>query len=100
MAKEKKSFNNYVTGIIIGAIIPPIAVYLFYATQNLHMSFDGFLNYIFKYHVASKVLSVALVANLAGFYLFLQTKRDFSAKGVIAMTLLYAIATMIYMFLF
>ena len=100
MTKERKSLNSYITGVITGAIIPLIAVYLFYASQDLHISFEGFLNYVFKYRVASKVLSVARVANVAGFYFFLQTKRDFSAKGVIAITLLYAIATMIYMFLF
>ncbi len=96
--KEKKNFNNFALGAAAGFIIPPVAVYLFYAVQGFNMTFQGFLRYIFEYHVAAKVLSVALVANLVVFYLFLHGKRYKSVRGVIAMTFLYAIAAIIYMF--
>ncbi len=100
MAKEKKSFNSIMAGFIPGLIVPVIAAYLFYLAQNSAMrfsEFSHFIVYIFKYHLASKVMSVALVANLAVFFLFLQTNRYKSSRGVIAATLLYALATLIYM---
>lgn len=97
--KEKKNYDNLLLGAATGFIVPPLAVYLFYAVQNFNMTFEGFLRYIFEYHVAAKVLSVALVANLVIFYIFLHSKRYKSVRGVIAITFVYAIAAIIYMFL-
>jgi hypothetical protein len=100
MTEKTKKFDNYAVGIITGLIIPPIAIYFFYIANNFHLHFAAFINYIVEYHLASKVLSVALVANLVGFYLFLQTKRYLAVKGVIAATFLYALLAVIYIFFF
>ena len=97
--KERKKLDNIAIGAATGFIIPPIAVYLFYIVQNFNMTFEGFLRYVFEYHVAAKVLSVALVANLIVFYIFLHGKRYNSVRGVIAITFIYALAAIIYMFL-
>ncbi len=99
-SKKKKNFNSLFTGIIPGIIVPLIAVYLFYLLKNFSMDFNHFLKYLFEYKLAAKVLSVALIANLSIFFLFLQTDRYKSARGVISATFLYAIIAVLYIFVF
>lgn len=103
MTKKKKTFDKFYIGFILGLIFPLIAVYFFYVFQNfnltLTLTFEGFIKKIFEYNVATKVISVCLTANLAIFYLFIHTKKYFSAKGVVGVTILYAITTAIYMFI-
>ena len=101
MTREKKNLDSIVAGFVPGLIVPVIAAYLFYLSQNSAMrfsEFSHFIAYIFKYHLATKVLSVALIANLSIFFLFLQTNRYKSARGVILATLLYAVVSLFYMF--
>lgn len=95
---KKKTFDKFYIGFILGLIFPLIAVYFFYVFQNFN-SFEGFIKEIFEYNVATKVISVCLTANLAIFYFFIHTKKYFSAKGVVGVTILYAITTAIYMFI-
>ena len=98
-SKKKKNLDSLFVGLIPGIIVPLFAVYLFYLLKDFRMDFNNFLNYIFEYKLAAKVLSVALIANLAVFFLFLQTDRYKSARGVIAATFLYAIIAVFYIFI-
>lgn len=99
-SKKKKSFNNLTIGIILGIIIPLISVYFFYLAKNLAQDFGSYIEYLIKYKLVTKILSVAAISNLAVFYIFLQTNRYQSSRGIIIATFLYAIITILYLFIF
>ena len=97
--KEKKLYNSITLGIIVGLIAPIITVYIFYSFQNnFYGDFGQYVKTIIQMKIITKVLSLSVLGNLAVFYLFIQTKRYFSARGVIISTLIYAIIMAIFMF--
>ncbi|MBN2662613.1 MAG: hypothetical protein JXR68_03090 [Bacteroidales bacterium] len=99
--KRKKSFNTIVTGLIPGFILPIVSIYIFYLFQNSFSgSFETYINQVIEYRAITKVLSVCMLANLGLFFLFIQTLRYKSARGVLFATILYAIAMVLYMFIF
>jgi len=101
MKKRKKAFNTIVTGLIPGFILPIISIYVFYIMQGtFHGAFEDYLRQVIEYRAITKVISVCMFANLGMFYIFLQTDRYKSARGVLLATIIYAIVMVLYMFVF
>ncbi|MEA3451602.1 MAG: hypothetical protein U9Q83_06820 [Bacteroidota bacterium] len=98
--KSKKSFNSLIIGLIPGIIIPLFTVYFLYLTKNLAMEFKQYIEYMIQHKFITKILSVAVVSNLAVFFLFLQGDRYKSARGVILATLIYGLITLVKMLFF
>ena len=87
-------FDNWLIGIILGSITPIIGVYLFYLSQHFSYDFGQFITVVASYSFLGQVLSIGVLANLAVFFLFIQTKCYKSAKGVVLVTLIYAFLTL------
>jgi len=98
--KPKKSLNSLLIGVILGIIIPLLTIYFFYLIKNLALDFKSYIDYILQYKFASKILSLALISNLAIFFLFITSDRYKSARGVILATFIYALISVLYMFVF
>lgn len=97
--KEKKSLNNLIIGIISGLILPIISIYFFYLFQgSFNGPFEEYIKQVLEYKAITQILSVCMLANLGLFFIFLQTIRYKSARGVLFATIIYAIAMVLYMF--
>jgi len=96
MLDKLKSFNHLSIGVIIGLIVPIVAMYFILKfTTNLS------LTYILGSDYFSPVvnnLKGCLFFNLAVFFIFYWLKKDQSARGVILATLVYGALYLWYMF--
>jgi len=64
------------------------------------MEFREYIEYMIEHKIITKILSVAVVANLGVFFLFLQGDKYKSARGVILATLIYGLITLVKMVFF
>jgi hypothetical protein len=88
----KKSLDHIVIGIVVGIIFPFIALFGYYVfTYRSQTSFSGFIGYFSSLRMIVPVISLACIANLLLFFLFLWTDRSNSARGVIMATFAYAL---------
>ena len=84
-------------GLIPGLLLPPLSLMIFWlVTSEL-----GLWNFLVRFQylgMLSKALSVATVPNLLLFFVFIWTRRNFSARGVIFATLLMAFVMLVLKF--
>ena len=93
------SYNNrQITGLIVGLAAPllvfVIFVLLVYPNDRIIDLLSGFI----RRNVLSHVISLAILINLPIFFVFLETNKERSAKGVIGSTLLYGLVIVILKF--
>jgi hypothetical protein len=84
-------------GLILGLILPPLTLVIFWLVK----SDLGLWNFLQRFQVLgmlSKVVSLAAIPNLLLFFVFIWTRRNFSARGVIFATLVMAFAMLILKF--
>lgn len=82
----KKKFDNMALGIIIGFALPLLGFWLYFAlTWGQGVSLEMFLKTYTDSSV--KMLAVCCTTNLAPFFIFLQTDRYRSGRGVVMATL-------------
>jgi hypothetical protein len=85
-----KSDNTWF-GLCVGAIAPVFGYYFYYQLVFAdHMSLKQFTNFVHTPDLMSKVLSLSVLMNLPLFFYFIRKRRDYSAKGVLGATLVYA----------
>lgn len=83
-------------GLIIGFLLPLLAMVLFYYSSYAYLTAPEFLRKMAFQAVWLKLLSLCAVVNLGAFFLFYQFKIDKAARGVIFATLLMALFVMVY----
>ncbi|MDR1199387.1 MAG: hypothetical protein LBK94_10345 [Prevotellaceae bacterium] len=91
----QKKYDRLSLGLIVGLLLPlavfAIAMYLRYSNSP-QIQYLGF-KYLITF--APKILSLSLCSNLLPFYIFLQTNRMLSVKGVLAATFSLALFVLI-----
>ena len=86
---SRKRFNSLWSGFIPGLILPLLVLLLIWAVRS-HQDLGTFLKVFQRDGYLAKVLSLSVVPNLLLFYIFIWTRRTFSARGVILATLVVA----------
>jgi len=94
-----KKLNNMFLGTGLGIFIPLLALFIY-----VHVKFDDltmleFMRSYFKMGILTHMLSLAVIPNLALFFLFIQTNRLRSARGVLLATFLFAFTVLIIRFI-
>ncbi|OUS03515.1 hypothetical protein A9Q86_00970 [Flavobacteriales bacterium 33_180_T64] len=90
--------KDIIIGIIVGLIASSIGlllVLLFFGKGN---SVSHSLHVAINNNVFAKLVSMGALLNLAAFFLFIKTKKDAKAKGVLIATVVVAIITIIVKF--
>lgn len=83
--------DNVWFGLVIGVMMPFVGFYLYYQLQFADsISLRGFIKFISSPSLLSKVISLSVLMNLPLFFFFIRKSRDYSAKGVLGATLIYA----------
>lgn len=87
----KRKYDSVWVGLASGIALPFISFIAYYLIYNRHMLIISFFNYLKIGGIFTKVISLCIVPNLLLFYIFLWTKRDKSARGVVISVILYAL---------
>ena len=93
------SKDNTIIGLLVGLIAPLIVMLGFWQVQFGHTSLIGFYEVMVQSNNLPSLISIGLLGNLAGFFLFYRLKLDVSARGVIMATFLYGLVIVILKFL-
>ena len=84
--------NVPVFGLLIGLVTPLIGFVIMYFIWGHSMAFGEFVRTLVNNHdMASKVLSLALLLNLLPFSLYTRKRLDYTARGILVATVLYAV---------
>lgn len=95
--------NAAVVGLIAGIIFPLLAIvvlYLFWGDGDIGYYFEGFIRWGYppSMEKSSKIVSLALVANLIPFYFFLNKHKYLSTRGVLLGSAIYVVLIFLYKF--
>lgn len=92
--------DNLRFGMLLGFIAPLLSLIIYYFVKFSAYTFLDFLQFVGSNKNQITAISVpCLVLNIALFTFYINTRRDKTAKGVFAITLIYAIAALLIKFI-
>jgi hypothetical protein len=81
-------------GIALGALAPVLGIVIYYFAKidTATVSFGDFIEYFFRTKaLLTAVGSLSLIANIILFTLFINSRKDKTAIGIFAMTVMYGL---------
>jgi len=91
--------DNFVFGLALGLIAPVIGFMLYKLYKFKSLSIAEMFQWMkLNPSLISASISVSLLANAILFTIYINGRRDNTAKGIFTITLIYAIIAMIYKF--
>ncbi|MFS8083651.1 MAG: hypothetical protein ACMG51_09375 [Ginsengibacter sp.] len=89
--------DNFIFGLALGLIAPIIAmlIYKMYKLQGLSIT-EMFQWFKMNPNLVSGFISVSLLANAILFTIYINGRRDNTAKGIFVLTIIYAAVAMIF----
>lgn len=92
--------DNLVFGLIIGLIVPLLSliVYYFFKFYPLYSMGEMFTAIGQNKRLITAVSIPCLFLNILIFTLYINSRKDRTAKGIFAVTLLYALAALLFKF--
>jgi FlaA1/EpsC-like NDP-sugar epimerase len=94
---SNKKFDTLLSGLIPALVLPVLTLLVIW----LVISDGGLQEFLVRFQqmkMLSKLVSLAAIPNLLLFFIFIWTKRNFSARGVIFATFLLAFIMVILKF--
>jgi hypothetical protein len=92
--------DNLRFGMLLGFIAPLLSLIAYYFIKFRLFSVADFFSFIAANKSQITAISVpCLVLNIALFTFYINTRRDKTAKGIFAITLVYAIAALLLKFI-
>jgi hypothetical protein len=89
--------DNLKLGLILGLLMPIIGIFAFYLWKFSFTSFANFWYFLkTNKNLVTSLSVVCLFLNVLLFTLYINTKRDQTAKGVFAITVVFGIAAFIF----
>jgi hypothetical protein len=90
--------DNLKLGLILGLIGPFLGLVVIYFVREdfRSLTFSEYLDFVFTNNkLITSIGSLSLLANVVLFTLYVNTRRDKTAKGIFLITLLFGIAILI-----
>lgn len=88
--------DNLQLGLILGLIGPIIGLLIIYMAKYSSVSLGVFLEDLFSNkRLLTPTASLSLLANVALFTVFVNTRRDRTARGIFLVTVVFGIAILI-----
>jgi hypothetical protein len=92
--------DNLRFGMLLGFIAPLLSLIIYYFVRFRAYSFMDFLKFIgYNKNQITAISVPCLVLNIALFTFYINTRRDKTAKGIFAITLIYAIVSLLLKFI-
>lgn len=93
--------DNLQLGIVLGFVAPLISLVIYYFVKfyPLYSVGDMFTAMADNKKLITAIAIPCLVANIALFTVYINTRRDKTAKGIFAITLVYAITMLLLKYL-
>ena len=88
---KKRSYNATWVGLVTGLVVPIIIFTGYYLILHRRMLIISFFHYLNLGNIFTPILSLCIIPDLLLFYIFIWTKRDKSAWGVVAAVIIYAL---------
>ena len=89
--------DNIKLGIVLGLFMPILSLFGYYFWKFSVYRFSDFLYYLQVNKQLVTAISIpCLVLNIALFTYYINTKRDETAKGIFAVTLVYALSSVLF----
>ena len=92
-------YNNIRVGLVLGLLAPLLGFVIVYLVAFRGMSFMEYLELLSYRKKLSSVVSLSVIPNLLLFFIFIWLNYLYSARGVLASTLLFALIVIITKFL-
>jgi len=93
--------DNLWLGIVLGFLAPIAGMLVFYFVKFRAFTFKEFFQYMILWKtLLTSVISLSLIANAVVFTIYINTRKDNTARGVFAATCVYAIAAILIKFVF
>jgi hypothetical protein len=84
--------NVPIWGFLLGLIFPILGLTILYFIKYSNTPVNKFVSALFEDHKAAAVfLSLSLLANLIPFIYYTNKRLDYTAKGILIATMLYAL---------
>lgn len=88
--------DNLKLGLLLGLISPLLVLLLIYFMKFSSFTLEEFMNVFFRERSLITFFGVwCLVGNIALFTFYINTRRDQTAKGIFAVTLIYGIGVLV-----
>ena len=92
--------NKMYVGFVLGLLVPLMALLIFNLEAFGHLSAGEFLQQLISKKKLSAAISLGLIPNLLVFFIFIWLSYLYSARGVLAATLVFAILALITKYFF
>ena len=100
MVKQMNTrFNRMYIGFIAGLLVPVLSLIIFKFTAFEDMSAGEFLRHMISRGKLSSILSLGVIPNLLVFFIFIWLNYLYSARGVVAATLVFGLVVVLSKFL-
>lgn len=90
--------DSYSLGAVLGFVGPIIGLMIFKLTKFASFTFADSLQYLYQeqgHRTLTVALSLALLMNAVFFTIFINGKKDRTAKGIFILTCIYGIAILL-----
>jgi hypothetical protein len=88
--------DNIKLGLVLGLVGPVVGLVVIYFIQYSSVSFGDFLTSFFhENRLITAIGSLSLLANVVLFTIYVNTHRDYTARGIFIVTLIYGIAILL-----
>jgi hypothetical protein len=88
----RERFNNILTGVISGFILPVLAFIVFFLFTRHGMSMEQYIKHMEAADNVTEIMSVSVFTNIIIFLLFNRFDMLRSSKGVLGITIIWAFA--------
>lgn len=85
--QQSKPLSQWI-GVVIGVILPVIAIGIFYLWKMDEFGgWEGFRRFISIADILPKIISLSVIPNLAAFFVFMRINQLNAARGVLLATI-------------
>jgi hypothetical protein len=88
--------DNLRLGLVLGLIGPVIGLIIIYYLMFPSYSFREFLDAVqSEKRLIAKIGSLSLLVNAISFFIYINTHKDYTAKGIFIITLIYGVGILL-----
>ncbi|MBI2967891.1 MAG: hypothetical protein HYY40_08770 [Bacteroidetes bacterium] len=86
----RNKWDNIWFGLVLGLIIPPLVILLYYLYFFGYMTIHQFINFTIQGNVYTHIISLCVIPDAGLFFLFVWKDFVYAGRGVLIATFIYA----------